>query len=224
MKREKINKKFDNDWSQEELEKVEKRFNKLVTIPVDIEIKGKQTVLSLDEAKNYLRKAKKIALVDCSCRILRGNCDAPIHTCLWLNERANQALKIEKLNPEEISYERAINVLEMSHRNGLVHLALAVEHFEINEICSCCDCCCIALASTIRYGLAPQLLTSKMVTITDEHRCIACGICVERCRFSVRDIVGGSLITYLENCIGCGLCVSTCPVQAIRLRRKNDLM
>ena len=215
--------RFENDWSREKLEDAEKRFHKLITLPVDIEIKGKQTVLSLEEAKNYLKKAEKIALLDCSCRVERGNCESPRHTCLRLNERAIQALEIDelkRLNPEEITYSQAVDVLEKSHRYGLIHLALAVEQSEVNEICSCCECCCIALASTIRFGLAPQLLTSKMTTTTDSLKCTACGVCVKRCRFGARQIEGDSLVTYLDRCLGCGLCVSTCPVRAIDLIEK----
>lgn len=223
MVNEKLSIRFENDWSQDELESAEKRFHKLITLPVDIEVKGKHTVLSLDEAKSYLSKAEKIALLDCSCRVKRGNCDAPRHTCLRLNERAQQAIEIEglrKLNSEEINYERAVEVLEMSHRSGLIHLALAVEDNEINEICSCCDCCCIALATSIRFGLTPQLLTSKMITTTDTEKCTACGICIDRCRFDARKIDDGSMVTYLDRCLGCGLCVSTCPEQAIQLIEK----
>jgi electron transport complex protein RnfB len=215
--------RFENDWSREKLEDAKKRFHKLITLPVDIEIKGEQTVLSLDEAKNYLKKAEKIVLMDCTCRVQRGNCEAPRHTCLRLDERAEQVLEIDelkKLNPEKITYEQAVEVLEMSHRYGLVHLALAVEQSEINEICSCCECCCIALASTLRFELAPQLLTSKITTTTDKQKCIVCGVCVERCRFSARQIESDSLVTHLDRCLGCGLCVSTCPVQAIGLIEK----
>jgi len=75
----------------------------VITIPVNIEIKGRQIVLDLAEAKRYLENAERIVIMDCTCRVQRGNCDAPIHTCLRLNERATQALEIEeleKLNPK----------------------------------------------------------------------------------------------------------------------------
>jgi electron transport complex protein RnfB len=214
-----------NDWTTEQLERATKRFKKVVTIPIDAQIIGDQLVLNLQEARRILDDAERIVLMDCVCRKQRGNCDAPIHTCLRLNERAKQALEIDEfkeLNPQEITVEEALNILEESHKIGLVHLAIAVDQSEINEVCSCCECCCMALSVAIRLGLAPHILTSTTVTFTDEPNCVSCGACVERCRFNAREIVAGSLITHPDKCIGCGLCVSTCPIQAIILRKKGD--
>jgi len=216
--------RFTNDWTPEQLERATKRFHNVVTIPVDTQIKGDQLVLNLQEAKRILEDAERIVLMDCTCRKQRDNCEAPLNTCLRLNERAKQALEIEELkelNPQEVTVEEALKVLEESHRSGLVHLAISVDQSEVNEVCSCCTCCCMALSAALRFGLAPQLLTSKTVSSTDMQKCAACGACLERCRLDAREIVGGSLITHPDKCIGCGLCASTCPTQAIKLVAKG---
>lgn len=215
--------RFLNDWTIEELEGTKIRFHQVLTIPVNVEIKGENRVLNLDEAKKILNNTRRIVLMDCTCRRQRGNCSAPINTCLRLNEYAEQAFKIEKfrkLNPREVSVEEALHTLDESHRYGLIHLAIAVEQDEINEICSCCPCCCVALSTSIRYDLAPKMLTSKMVAFTDKSKCSVCGICVARCRFGSREIVDNFLVIDKSKCIGCGLCVSTCPNQAISLLEK----
>jgi len=198
----------------------------VITIPVNIEIKGRQIVLDLAEAKRYLENAERIVIMDCTCRVQRGNCDAPIHTCLRLNERATQALEIEeleKLNPKEITLKQALKTLEESHRYGLVHMAIAVDQNEVNEICSCCECCCMALSVLVRFGSAQNMVTSGLVSHTDEQKCLTCGACLERCRFNARERMGDSFVTKLDKCIGCGLCVSTCPTNAIKLVDKFSL-
>jgi len=216
--------RFMNDWTPEQLERATKRFHNVVTIPVDAQIKGDHLVLNLQEAKRILEAAEQIVLMDCTCRTQRGNCDAPTHTCLRLNERAKQALEIDelqKLNPRQVTVQEALKALEESHRSGLVHLAISVDQSQVNEVCSCCPCCCMALSAALRFGLAPRLLTSKTVSSTDMQKCAACGACLQRCRLDAREIVEDSLITHPDKCIGCGLCVSTCPTQAIKLVAKG---
>ena len=216
-------KRFESDWTKDQLERATKRFKKVVTIPIDTQIKNEHLVLNFNEARRILESAQKIALMDCTCRKQRGNCDAPLRTCLRLNERAVQAIEIEglkHLNPMEVSVDEAIEVLEASYKSGLIHLAIAVDNKEINEVCSCCECCCMVLSAIYRYGLTPQLLSSKTIAYTDVQKCILCGTCIERCRLNARNIVDVSLIIDQNLCIGCGLCVSTCPTEAIKLKTR----
>ena len=215
---------FTDDWTVEELKEVTERFSEVITLPVDVEIKNDRRVLNLDESANYLLESERIVLMDCSCRVRWGRCDAPVHTCLRLNERADEALELDglrELNPEEITFEQALEVLRESHEHGLVHMALAVDQAEINEICSCCLCCCAVLSSSVRFGLAPMLITSKMVSYSDEGKCNGCGVCLKRCPFSARVKLDGKYFTKLDICMGCGLCVSTCNADALKLIDKK---
>lgn len=212
--------RFENDWTAEQLERTIKRFNKVVTIPIYAQIKDEHLVLHFNEARRILESANKIVLMDCTCRVQKGNCDAPVRTCLRLNERAVQAMGIDELkhlNPVEVTVDEAIKVLEASHRQGLIHLAIAVDQGEINEVCSCCECCCMALSAITRLKLAPHLLTSTVVISNDVLRCIRCGACVERCHFDALEILNELLIVHKDKCIGCGLCLSSCPTQALML-------
>jgi NAD-dependent dihydropyrimidine dehydrogenase PreA subunit len=199
----------------------------VITLPVNVEIKNDRRVLNLDESADYLQESEKIVLMDCTCRLKLGKCDAPIHTCFRLNERAEEALELDelrKLNPEEVTVEQALEVLRESHELGLVHMALAVDQTEINEICSCCLCCCAALSSSVRFGLASELITSKMVSYSDEGKCNDCGVCLDRCPFNARIIKDGVYVTQRDHCMGCGLCVSTCNANALKLVEKNRVL
>ncbi len=215
--------RFKNDWEKEFLEtKTFEKYKAAVTIPVNVEIQADQIVLNLDNVKQILRKARTISLMDCFCRTKRGNCDAPVNTCIDLNEIAENNIKNGVAR--EIKVEEAVAVLEKSHEAGLIHMALGHgETYEpgvVNSICSCCSCCCGPLSGILRYGLAPHVLTSDTLEVTDYDKCTHCGTCVDRCQFGARKIVDDSLEVNHDLCFGCGLCVSTCPPNAITLLRK----
>ena len=212
--------RFENDWTFEELKEGADDWKSAVAIPVNVEIEAEHRVLNFEKVKKYLSEAYKIVQLDCFCREKRHNCEAPIDVCVYLNDRAELALNSEELqyrNPKEATVDEALEALERSHEAGLIHMAYAYKQDEINVICSCCSCCCEALSSVLRFGLAPHLLTSDTVSTTDVSECDDCGDCVDRCHFGAREIVDGSLSFNNELCFGCGLCVSSCPTNAIAL-------
>ena len=215
--------RFSNDWTIEQIHDIEQRIHAAVTIPVKMEIHGNHRVLNLEEVRGYLEDADLIVLMDCICRSQRGNCNLPINTCIRLNERGEQALEIDelrKLNPRKATIEEALNVLDQSHKAGLVHIALAVDREGINEICSCCSCCCLVLSAVLRFGSARHLLTFTTIAVTDTSKCVGCGVCAERCQFGAREMVNDAVVFDSNLCSGCGLCTSTCPVQAITLKKR----
>jgi len=215
--------RFENDWNREELEEYLENIEAGVTIPVNVEIKAEQHVLSLDRVKHYLVKARKISVMDCNCRLKRRNCDAPVNTCMDLNEIAER--NIANGVAREVSLDEALDLLAKTHEAGLVHMAfiradIPPERGGINSVCSCCSCCCSVLSAYLRFGLAPHLLKSSTASVTDSSKCTSCGVCSDRCQFGAREIVNGVLSFKPDLCFGCGLCVSTCPADAIKLVEK----
>ncbi len=212
--------RFEHDWTLEELKEFEPNWNKAVTVPVNIKIEAEHRVLNLEKVKEYLSKAKLIAHLDCFCREKRHNCDAPSDVCIYFDERAELALNSEDFqwrNPKKVEMDVALEALERSHEAGLVHMAYAYGDDEINLVCSCCSCCCEVLSGILRFGLAPHLLTSQAISVTDVSACTDCGDCVERCQFGAREMMNGGLVFSSEQCFGCGLCVGFCPPDAITL-------
>ena len=212
--------RFENDWTFEELEEGAGDWKSAVAIPVNVVIEAEHRVLSFERVKEYLVEADKIVRLDCFCREKRHNCGAPVDVCVYLNDRADLARSSgEQLyrNPREATVDEALEALERSHEAGLIHMAYAYKEDEINVICSCCSCCCEALSTVLRFGLAPHLLSSGTVSVTDVSRCDDCGDCVVRCHFGAREMVGGVMVFNPEMCFGCGLCVSGCPPDAISL-------
>lgn len=215
--------RFKDDWPPENQEYLFNTYKEAVTIPVNVEIEGDHMVLNLDKVKEILGKADILSLMDCACRTIYGNCDAPLNVCLDMNEVAESHIGIGWAR--EITLDEAIEVLKKSHEAGLVHMAYGHgEHFEpgeVNSVCSCCSCCCGVLSGVLRFGLAPHLLKGHATEETDSSTCVKCGVCVDRCQFGARQIVNGELKINSNLCFGCGLCVSTCPTKAITLIDKQ---
>ncbi|HUS77783.1 MAG TPA: 4Fe-4S binding protein [Patescibacteria group bacterium] len=214
-------KRFERDYTEEELERIYADIDKAVTIPVDIGVKAEHRVLDLSRMEEILRAARLIVLQDCGCRTDKGNCDSPLDVCISIDEAADAEDEFTQYHPREVTLEEALDALRRSHEAGLVHMAYTMEGDDRPTIiCSCCTCCCHTLSGLLRFGLAKHVLKSDLVSETDEGVCIDCGVCAERCVFEARQMVDGKLAYRPESCFGCGLCVSTCPKQAIRLVKK----
>jgi len=230
MARRRLGYRYENDPTLDEMKYlVEDHYKEVVALTVNTEIEVDHRVFNYDTVKRYLINSDKIVLLDCECRTNRRNCDAPIRACIGLNDKAKRLLNGEddeegwpsKLNPTEITVDEALRVLEETHEAGLVHLAYTQkkdsELIDFDYVCSCCTCCCGILGAVLRYGLAPHLLKSDTVELTDPEKCTLCGVCVDRCQFGAREIVNDSMVVDSDLCLGCGLCVSTCPTNAITL-------
>jgi ferredoxin len=212
--------RFEDDWTVERLEtRSMPHYETIEVIPVNVEIEADHLVLNFKNAKRILNKAHTISVMDCSCKVERGQCEAPVNVCMDLDDNAERLMAEGKAR--RISFDEALEVLELSHRAGLVPMAMAIKDIYkpgvINTICNCCSCCCTQLSGLLRFGLAPAILKPVMTAVTNLSDCTDCGDCVDRCQFGAREIVDGSLAFNPDLCFGCGLCVSTCPTNAITL-------
>ena len=215
-------KRFENDWTMDELGDIYADIEKAVTVPVNVKIEAEHRVLDLSRIEEILRDVELLVLQDCGCKTMRGNCNAPRETCISLDAAAEDALKDTRYNPRVVTLDEALEALRVSHEAGLVHMAYTMEGDEYpSPICSCCPCCCHTLSGLLRLGLAPVILTSDKVAVNDSERCTNCGTCVSRCVFRARMMVDGLMAYDPAKCFGCGLCVSTCPANAIMLARKG---
>ncbi|MFH2110527.1 MAG: 4Fe-4S binding protein [Candidatus Bathyarchaeota archaeon] len=190
-----------------------------IALPIYQEIQLKNTVLNTDSVKRYLTRAQKIAVMPCSCRTKRKNCDHPVDNCLTLNDAANKF--IDRGSAREASVEEALNIVEEAHRAGLVPMAYIRTDTPnpqgVNFICNCCSCSCGTLGVSLKLGKDVHLLKSIATTATDASACTSCGACVDRCHFDARNLADGKLHYNKDLCFGCGLCVTACPTKAITL-------
>jgi len=194
------------------------------TIPVRVDLEARQTVLHLEEAERVLRASSFVALGPCTCRDEKGGCDAPIDTCLALNDPGARAVEARP-GFRSVSVEEALAVLRRSHEAGLVHFAYRKPGEELSALCSCCSCCCFLLTALKRYDYHDAVVEASHFAAHEAARCVGCGTCVTRCPFRAWTPArnGGKPALDAEKCFGCGLCVSTCPTGAVRFLPREPL-
>lgn len=203
------------DWTRKELDD---EFKDMAgrTVPVDIRIEARQKILCLDEVERILRGSRRIAVDECECRAKMGRCDRPVDVCLFLNEGADKQIEIG--TGREIPLHQALAILRKTNELGLVHVSLVEKGTDqVKYICSCCACCCQAIAAMQRFGYHDALVFSNMIASLSQELCDACGICEERCNFGALALEGGRLCFDERKCFGCGVCTSSCPNGALTL-------
>ncbi len=211
------------DWTEGELKEYTNKY-KVITIPVQLEIRGKQRVLNLTEVERILSEAELIALGECYCRKKVKRCNSPVDTCLSLNKTAQEL--INRGSAVKVNIQRALRTLKRAHETGLVHVTATIAGKERPEyVCSCCSCCCHSLSGLIRFGIINAVTYSEYIASNNTQSCINCGKCVQRCQFKARTLQDGIMRFDQTRCFGCGLCVTTCPSGSISLvsREKTTL-
>ena len=209
-----------NDWTREELEKDIVGKMKAITIPINISLVGSQKILDMSELEGLLRRANVIAQTECDCRKRFGNCIEPMDGCLSIDELGSEA--IEKYGAKRITLAEALEAMKRTYDAGLVHMAYIFKgKNKVEQICSCCSCCCHSLSAAIRFGYSDQVFNSKFIATHDLFKCKNCGACVKECQFKAREMANGKLIFHREKCFGCGLCLKTCPEDAIALKERD---
>jgi NAD-dependent dihydropyrimidine dehydrogenase PreA subunit len=196
------------------------------TIPVQVSIDAKQTILSMPEMEVLLSRASQIALGPCECRDKQKNCDAPVEVCLSVGKWAMEEMLAHE-GWRIVTLEEALDALRRSHEAGLVHLAYRQRDQEISQICSCCSCCCWFLIALKRFDYHDAIVESAYAATYDPTLCSACGVCVERCQFDAwtkGQATSGNGVSFdPARCFGCGVCVSSCPTGAISFVERDGV-
>lgn len=110
---------------------------------------------------------------------------------------------------------KQIAVVSGKGGTGKTSMLLAFARIARNIVLADCD----VDASNLPVTLQPTPVKSKDIigahkASIDPERCVACGLCAEKCRFGAID--AGCRVTPLK-CEGCGVCEFVCPQQAVTL-------
>jgi Pyruvate/2-oxoacid:ferredoxin oxidoreductase delta subunit len=176
--------------------------------PADSDQAG-YTYLLLSEAENVIAAEEHVYLWPCDCRAIVGKCRKPAYSCLRFDN--NRGLGWE------ISKERAVEILRVADRAGLMHTAyVGRSDRDPQAICNCCTDCCFPHLATARLGTGDVWPQRRHVAEIDDGACKPCGRCARRCPFAAitADSVGRPNFDPAA-CRGCGLCSTTCPTEAI---------
>ncbi len=188
-------------------------------IAVNESVSSETQVMPFDDIGELVNSASRIAVVNCTCRLVEGDCGLPLENCIQLNKAADYT--VERGTGREISKEETFTILEEARKVGLVHV---VDNRRSNGhiICNCCADCCVNWPDPKNYRqkfTAPSRYTASV----NIDLCSACETCVERCFFDailMNDANDLSVVDE-EKCMGCGICQVTCDDGALSLIEKR---
>ncbi len=195
-----------------------------IVVNKEIEV-PKEKIISAQKVEDIIQKFDEIAVGHCYCRHFRDLVD---ESCKQTDMRENCFTfgKSARYTTEQgfarmISKEEALEILDLSELDGLVHKAYHPNmdfRREEDSICNCCSDCC-GQSKNITSNL------SSFVAQVDHELCTGCGTCVEMCYSSAKELNDeGKAETLEERCIGCGVCAAYCPDGAISLVEKQRVV
>ncbi len=192
-------------------------------IPVEKTIVDAREVTPYEIASEIIKNQTYLAVAHCPCKVItrlagRG-CSYPEEVCLQFGEFSQ--FLVEKGFAQEISTEKALDILKQAEEAGLVHMVDNMEQ-RTSVMCNCCPCCCIFLRGVTELKIPTALATSRYYMRPNLETCIGCGTCVERCPMGVAIVEDEHSVVNQAICIGCGLCTSTCSTgSAVLVRRER---
>jgi electron transport complex protein RnfB len=192
-------------------------------VPVEQGIDSSEVTMPFDQVSAIIEKGKSFAVNDCVCKkeheLLGEPCDRPMEVCLAIAPVPG-VFDDHPFKARPISKQEAYDILELSEKEGMVHMVSNTEHGH-HYICNCCSCCCGVLRGVNQYSGAKGVNSNYYARI-DAEECVSCGVCAdERCQVFAIEEADDAYVVLEDKCIGCGLCLSTCPSDAITLVRKS---
>jgi H+/Na+-translocating ferredoxin:NAD+ oxidoreductase subunit B len=188
-------------------------------IPVNRSIEADSNIATYDDAREILRRQKKIVVANCICQVQQDligqGCEKPVEVC-FIFGAAGQYFVDNKMG-REIILDEAMEILKLSNEAGLVVQPASPQN--PSGMCNCCGDCCAALRAIKKYPKPVELVSSNYFAVVDQSQCSACGVCMDRCQMEAVRVDDAAAID-LDRCIGCGLCVTTCTDKVIKLERK----
>ena len=154
-------------------------------IPVEKAIESENESLPVEHISHWLKKYEgHISAGICSCRASRavlgdGCIDDVDDWCIQLGDMADYT--VETGRAHYITKERALEILELSEKNGFVHQITNIDgENKIFDICNCDVKICNALRTALLFN-TPNLERSAYTANVNPTNCVACGQCVEYC-------------------------------------------
>jgi ferredoxin len=193
-------------------------------LTVSEEIETGQEVIPLEEVYSLLEEVDEFCLMPCPCRNRKGiqgirdeYCTEhyPVYNCIGMGT-GSQLIAKDPGN-RSITREEVKEIVRHSAEVGLVLMTDNSSHVR-STLCSCCECCCSHLQGLTKLNNPRAVSKANYISKIDEESCVACGTCLERCKFSAITINNIAEIDPIR-CMGCGLCAVKCPNDAITMIR-----
>lgn len=193
-------------------------------LTVSEKVEPEHQVIPMEEVYTIIDNQTDFAIFPCPCRmrkevegIRKCKDKYPIHNCITFGAFAKQLIEMRDPAIKPISKEEVKEVAREAAELGLVHMTdnnANASHI----LCACCECCCGNLAGLTRLDNPKAIARANYISSIDEELCVACGTCIERCKFDAI-MVDDFAHVDADKCVGCGLCAVTCPEDAITMKR-----
>ena len=198
-------------------------------LTVSEEIEPENEIVPIEEVYKIIDQWDDFAIIPCPCRqrsevegIRKCKGKYPIHICTLLGPYAKAVLDMGDPDIKSATREEVKKLTIEASEIGLVHTT--DNHAENTTIiCACCECCCGMIGGLTRLDNPRALARANFISKVDKELCVACGTCLERCKFNAI-VINDIAEIDPDKCVGCGLCAVTCPEKAlsmIRLEREN---
>jgi ferredoxin len=193
-------------------------------LTVSEKVDPSQEIIPLEAVYEIIEGQTDFALFPCPCRsrkevegIRKCKDKYPINNCITFGIFAKALLEMGDPAIKPASKEDVIRITKEAAELGLVHMT--DNNANNNHIlCQCCECCCGNLAGLTRLDNPRCIARANYISSIDEELCVACGTCIERCKFDAITVEDFAQINP-DKCVGCGLCAVTCPEEAITMKR-----
>jgi hypothetical protein len=117
-------------------------------------------LLTPAEAAELLALAGGFASAPCTCRNIYQKCQHPRDNEVLLAASKHILAETMPHDAQEITAEKAGEILKESQRRGLI-LTILKCRGDFYAICSCCSCCCVPLRLSKQYGIGEALVRHK---------------------------------------------------------------
>jgi Fe-S-cluster-containing hydrogenase component 2 len=170
-----------------------------------------------EDVAALLAASKAWAVNDCICRkqqaLIGKACGHPLEVCMMFSDVPGAFDDVK--DTRALTQEEALATLRRAAEAGLVHSATNSQK-GVWYVCNCCTCGCAVLRGISELGLGSVIAPSGFVCQVDEEKCVACGLCVERCQFGALAVEVVAQVDS-QRCVGCGVCTLACPDEALQL-------
>lgn len=204
-------------------ENMNNNFIPLRTVPVNKSLQADAQVAPYEDAREIVKKQKKIAVANCICQrqqeLIDQACDKPMEVCLAFGAHAD--FYVENEMARFIDVEEALKILDQCDEAGLVNQPVSTVN--PGGMCNCCGDCCGILRGLKKMDNPAKMIITNYYVQVNEQECSGCEECIDRCQMDAITMDDDLIAQInLNRCIGCGLCVTTCASEAISLIRKPE--
>jgi len=193
-------------------------------LTVSEKVESEREIIPIEEVYSVIDKWDDFAIIPCPCRkraevegIRECTDKYPINNCVLLGPYAKAVLEMGDPVIKSASRDEIVEITKNASKVGLVHCTdNTAENCTI--LCACCECCCGMLKGLTRLDNPRAIAKANFISHIVEDDCIACGTCVDRCKFGAITVDDFAHVN-LDKCVGCGLCAVTCSNNAIIMKR-----